>query len=136
MRDIYAQDIILASILVEAGIPRRSYDPTTIEVRRDEKGNRRESWKFWFDCTDQTHYETAHVFLDAYYKAKNWEEFALPRDHVLYRIKAAFEIRNQLIDEGKKMATPQVCKELPDGRTLVMPENASRELRDKIKSVL
>ncbi len=84
---------------------------------------------------DPDHNATAKETIDAYSKAKNWEEFTLDEDHPLYWMKGVLENREVLLGWMRKDVAP--IKVIQHGeKTVLIGERASRELRDKMKKLL
>ena len=134
MTEIYVVDIKLASILASFGIPRRQSDPVTCEVKIED-GIRKEQFKFWFSLGTDDHQSDAKKYIDAYTKARNWEELTLDEDHIIYWMKGVLENRESYLTEIKKNVAPIKIIQIGN-KTILIGERASKELKDKIKKLL
>lgn len=126
-------DIKLASILVAMGIPIREVDPVTCVVHTD-RGHRQEDYKFWFDVTKGLR-EKAMELIEAYNKAKNWQEMTLDHEHPLYWMKGALENREVLLNWIRKDVKPMQIL-TAGNKTVLIGERASAGLREKMKALL
>ena len=134
MRYIYVNDISLASILDAYGIPKRSFDPVTREVRT-VNGKDFEAGKWWYDVTDDEHNNKAHQLMGAYSKAKNWEEYTLDPDHPLYWMKGALENRTANLHLYHHGATPMRVIESGD-RTIYIGPRLNNKDRETLKKMI
>lgn len=133
MDNIPTNDIKLAAILIAMGIPTRQSDPVTCVVT-NEGGIRKETFTFWFDVSAGKKDE-AKKLIDAYQKARNWEEMVLDAEHPLYWMKGALENREVLLHWIRKNVKPM--KIIQHGnKTVLIGENASKSLKDKIRKIL
>jgi hypothetical protein len=134
MTDIFVTDIKLASILVALGVPRRPSDPVTCEIE-ERHGVRKEQFKFWFGLDNPDHRDTAKEIINAYSKARNWEEFTMDKEHPIYWMKGVLENRECYLGEIRKKVAPIRIIQVGE-KTVLIGEHASRELRDKMKKLL
>jgi len=134
MRTIFVVDITLASILDAFGIPKRSFDPVTREVR-DYNGKDVTSGKWWFDVSDDDIKDKAHVLMGAYSKAKNWEEYSLDPDHPIYWMKGFAENRAANLHLYHHGATEMRVIEKGD-RTVIIGPRISQKDKETLKKML
>lgn len=134
MRQIYVVDIALASILDAFGIPKRSPDPITREIRTVD-GKDREFGKWWYDTTDDEHDRKSREVIEAYSKARNWEEYTLDPEDPLYWMKGALENRNANLHLFHHGATPMKVIEKGD-RTVYIGPRVSLKDRETLKKLL
>lgn len=134
MTDIFVTDIKLASILAALGVPTRPSDPVTCEIE-ERHGARQEQYKFWFNVDDPETRDTAKEAIDAYSKARDWEEFTLDKEHPIYWMKGVLENRETFLGWMRKNVAPLKVIQVGE-KTVLIGERASRQLRDKIKKLL
>ena len=129
----HTADIKLASILVALGVKRRQSDPITCMVQ-ERDGKRHQQFTFWLDVsTDETFKKCANL-VEAYYKFRNEDNMILDEDHPLYYMMAAFFNREKQLDEMKSDVEPmRTIKK--GGVTLIIPENPSEALKQKLKKL-
>lgn len=134
MRQIFVVDISLASILDAFGIPKRQPDPITREIR-NYQGRETESGKWWFDVTDEAHAEKAKELIEAYTKARNWEEYTLDKEHPLYWMKGVLENRTANLHLFHHGATPMRVIESGDKTIYIGPKLSERD-KETLKKAL
>lgn len=134
MTDIFVTDIKLASILAALGIPRRASDPVTCEIE-DRHGVRHEQFKFWFGLDEDGMKEKAKEAIEAYSKARDWEEFTLDKEHPIYWMKGVLENRECYLGEIRKNVAPIKIIHIGE-KTVLIGERASRKLREQIKKLI
>lgn len=134
MRTIYVVDITLASILDSYGIPKRSFDPVTREIREHD-GKDVSSGKWWFDVTDDDVNDKAHMLMGAYSKARNWEEYTLDPEHPLYWMKGFAENRAANLHMFHHGATEMRVIEKGD-RTVFIGPRISKKDKETLKKML
>ena len=133
-KEIFVCDIALASILDAYGIPKRQYDPVTREIRvRD--GREVETGKWWYDIADPDIEAKCRDLMDAYNKARNWEQFTLDAEHPLYWMKGVLENRNANLHLLKNGAVPMRVIEHGE-KTIIFGPRVSHENKEKLKSLL
>ena len=136
MKSIFVTDIKLAAILIAFGTPRRECDPTTCEIRRDERtGADKRQYKFWFDVTEDNHTEIAKNAIKDFSDARDWETLNRDVEDPLYWMKGVLENRDSLIHEMHNDVQDMRMIEIGD-KTIVIGHRASQGLKDKIKSLL
>lgn len=134
MDNIPTNDIKLAAILVGLGVPMRESDPITCVIDT-EGGIRRETFTFWFDVSAQGKRDEAKKLIDAYQKARGWENMVLDTEHPLYYMKGALENREVLLHWIRKNVKPM--KIIQHGnKTVLIGEGASKSLKDKMRKLL
>ena len=134
MTDIFVTDIKLASILAALGVPGRGSDPITCEVE-SRNGGRHEQFKFWFNVDDPVARDKAKEAIDAYSKARDWEEFTLDKEHPIYWMKGVLENREVFLGWIRKNVAPVKVIQVGE-KTVLIGERASRKVRDQIKKLL
>ena len=134
MRSIFVCDISLASILDAFGVPKRQPDPITREVRLRD-GRETESAKYWYDTTNDAANEKAQWVIDAYHKARNWEEYSLDIEHPLYWMKGVLENRTANLHLFHHGATPMRVIEEGD-RTVYIGPRLHQSHKDTLKKML
>ena len=134
MRSIFVTDIALASILDSFGVPKRQTDPITREIR-ERDGRTVESGKWWFDVSADDANEKAKWIIEAYSKARNWEEYTLDLEHPLFWMKGVLENRVANLHLYHHGATPMKVIEKGD-RTVYIGPRLSQADRDILKSKL
>jgi|Laugrespbdmm15sd_2_1035082.scaffolds.fasta_scaffold106294_1 hypothetical protein len=134
MRSIFVTDIALASILDSFGVPKRQTDPITREIR-ERDGRTVESGKWWFDVSTDDANEKAKWIIEAYSKARNWEEYTLDLEHPLFWMKGVLENRVANLHLYHHGATPMKVIEKGD-RTVYIGPRLSQADRDLLKAKL
>lgn len=134
MTDIFVTDIKLASILTALGVPTRPSDPVTCEIE-ERHGVRHEQYKFWFNVDDPKIRDIAKETIDAYCKARNWEEFTLDKEHPIYWMKGALENREVFLGWMRKNVAPLKIIQVGE-KTILIGERATRQLKEKMKKLL
>ena len=134
MTDIYVTDMKLAAILVSLGVKRRASDPVTCDITYPNNV-KTSQFKFWFECNEPSKEEEAIGFIKAYNKARNWEEFALDKEHPLYWMKGVLENRESYLSEIKHNVQPVKIINVGN-KTLLISERASEELKNKFKKLI
>lgn len=133
-KQIFVTDIGLASILDAYGIPKRQPDPITREVR-ERDGVNSETGKWWYDVTDGEHEAKARELIEAYSKARNWEEFTLDIEHPIYWMKGVLENRIANLHLYHNGATPMQVIESGD-KTILIGPRLSQKHKDLLKASL
>lgn len=134
MRTIFVCDISLASIMNAFGVPRRMPDPITREIR-ERNGKSVESGKWWFDISNDEDADRAKWIMDAYNKARDWEEYTLDAEHPLYWMKGVLENRMANLHLFHHGATPMKVIENGD-RTVFIGPRLSQSDRDTLKKMI
>ena len=133
-KQIFVTDIGLASILDAYGIPKRQPDPITREVRMRD-GVETETGKWWFDVTSDDHETKARDLIDAYSKARHWEEYTLDIEHPIYSMKGVLENRIANLHLYHNGATPMQVIESGEKTILIGPRLSQRH-KDLLKAAL
>jgi len=134
MRDFYVTDIALASILDAYGIPKRQPDPVTKEIRL-RNGKPAETGKWWYDISDNDHAKKLQELTEAYYAAKDWENYTLDKEHPLYWMKGVLENRNANLHLYNHGASAMRVIEEGD-RTIYIGARLSEENKNILKKAL
>jgi hypothetical protein len=133
-KQIFVTDIGLASILDAYGIPKRQPDCITREVR-ERDGKNVETGKWWYDVTDGEHETLARDLINAYSKARYWEEFTLDIEHPIYWMKGVLENRTANLHLYHNGATPMQVIESGD-KTILIGPRLSQQHKDLLKKAL
>lgn len=134
MDNIPTSDIKLAAILISLGVPIRQSDPITCVVNTVDH-IRKETFTFWFDVEGEGMRDKAKKLIDAYHKARDWQTMTLDPEHPMYWMKGALENREVLLHWIRKNVKPM--RIITSGnRTVLIGENASQALKDKMKKLL
>ena len=135
MDNIPTNDIKLASILISLGVPLRGIDPITCVVSNDAGAGRKEVYTFWFDVSAAGTKALAQEMMSAYAAARDWKEIRLDMEHPLYWMKGVLENRENLLHWIRKKVQPM--KIITCGsKTVLIGENASKSLRDKMRKMI
>jgi len=135
MKSIFVTDIKIASILIAFGVPRRDTDPTTCEIRKGTDGKDRRQYSFWFNVEDANHSEVAEKTIADFAAARDWETINRDIEDPLYWMKGVMENRDSLIHEMHNNVEMMRVIEVGE-KTIVIGHRASKELKDKMKSLL
>jgi len=134
MDNIPTNDIKLASILISLGVPLRHTDPITCVASNDAGAGRKEVYTFWFDVSNGKKAQAMET-MSAYASARDWKEITLDIEHPLYWMKGVLENRENLLHWIRKKVQPM--KIITCGsKTVLIGENASKSLRDKMRKMI